>query len=216
MFDDLDLTLRALLDDQASPVELRQADVSFATPGRDYAPALPTVNLFLRDVHEDTELRDPVPVVQQQGDNFVLLPPPLRVACSYLLTTWADPSQPAASQVLDEHRLLGQALAWLSQFPVIPANYLQGSLAGQEVPPPLTVALHGAGIDSAAYWIWSALGANPRPSLDLSVTISMSIGSGTDLGLPIETSQITLVQMNTTAGDDESLPPQATAPSTGN
>ena len=192
MFDDLDATLRALLDDAAAPAELRQADVSFATPGRDYAPALPTVNLFLRDIRENVELHDPVPELVEQAGGFVLRPPPLRVACSYLVTTWADPSQAAAAQVLAEHQLLGQALIWLRQFPVLPASYLQGSLAGQEIPPPVVVARPGAGADTGDYWTWSALGIAPRPSLNLSVTISMELAPAADLGPAVLTSQVDL------------------------
>jgi Pvc16 N-terminal domain/Carboxypeptidase regulatory-like domain len=200
VFDDLDAALRALLTDPAAPADLRRADISFATPGKDYAPALPTVNLFLRDVHEDTALRDAAPVIEQRGDSFALLPPPLRVACSYLVTTWADPSQAAAAQVLDEHRMLGQALAWLHQFPAIPASYLPGSLSGQEIPPPVTVALPGTGTDATAYWIWSALGIAPRPSLDLSVTISMDVTSTAELGPPVLTSEVAIALGDTAPG----------------
>jgi len=192
VFDDLDATLRALLTDPAGPAGLRQADVSFVTPGKDYAPALPTVNLFLRDLRENVAQRDPVPVIVEQAGRFVLGPPPLRVACSYLVTTWADPSTAAAAQVLAEHRLLGQALNWLRQFPVILARHLQGSLAGQEYPPPMVVARPGDGAQSGDYWTWSALGIAPRPSLDLTVTISMDVPPAADIGPPVQTSQVAL------------------------
>lgn len=190
MFDDLDATLRALLDDAAAPDELRLADVSFETPGKDFAPAQETVNLFLREVRESAELRDPVPVIARQADgSFVRQPPPLRVECGYLLTTWADPSQAAAMQVLAEHRLLGQALAWLRRFPVISATYLYGSLTSQEIPPPtLTARPGGPGGDSGEFWTWSALGIAPRPSLDLRVTITMTLDLTTAEGPPVLTS----------------------------
>lgn len=197
MFDDLDATLRALLSDPAAPAELRQADVSFTTPGNDYAPALPTVNLFLRDVRENLELHNPVPELVEQASGFVLRPAPLRVACSYLVTTWADPSLAAAAQVLAEHRLLGQALVWLRQFPVVPASYLQGSLTGQEQPPPVIVARPASSTDTGDYWTWSALGIAPRPCLGLSVTIGMEISPAVDLGPPVLTSQLDLVKDET-------------------
>jgi hypothetical protein len=59
MLHDLDASLRRLLGDADAPAELRAADVSFVTPYRDYAPSQPTVNLFLHQVHEHAELRDP-------------------------------------------------------------------------------------------------------------------------------------------------------------
>jgi hypothetical protein len=199
MFDDLDATLRALLDDAAAPSELRLADVSFETPGKDYAPAQETVNLFLREVRESAELRDPVPTIEQQaGGGFTRRQPPLRVECRYLLTTWADPSQAAAMSVLAEHRLLGQALAWLRRFPTIPAGYLQGSLASQEIPPPAVVARPGGG-DTGEFWTWSALGIAPRPALDLTVTIAMTIDLAIDEGPPVVTSELRLAMAGTAA-----------------
>ena len=41
MFQDLDTTLEAMLDDAAAPTDLRNADVSFDTPDKDYKPAHP-------------------------------------------------------------------------------------------------------------------------------------------------------------------------------
>ena len=46
MFHDLDSTLTAILDDATAPKELRDADVSFETPDRNFAPGRPTVNSF--------------------------------------------------------------------------------------------------------------------------------------------------------------------------
>ena len=50
MFHDLDSTLTAILDDGTAPTELHDADVSFETPDRNFAPAQPTENLFLFEV----------------------------------------------------------------------------------------------------------------------------------------------------------------------
>jgi hypothetical protein len=57
MIRDLDDTLKAILDDPASPTELRNADVSFEAPDKSFAPAQATVNLFLYEVKENRELR---------------------------------------------------------------------------------------------------------------------------------------------------------------
>lgn len=194
MFDDLDATLRMVLDDAGAPPELRLADVSFETPGKDYAPAPETVNLFLREVRENAELRDPVPVIEQANGEFVRRPPPLRVECAYLVTTWADPSQAAGVKVLAEHRLLAQALAWLRRFPTIPAGYLQGTLASQEIPPPTVVARPAGARDAGEFWTWSALGIAPRPALDLAVTIAMAIDLTVIEGPPVVTSELRLGQ----------------------
>ena len=41
MFQDLDRTLNAIIEDPQVPEVLRQADVSFETPDKEYAPAGP-------------------------------------------------------------------------------------------------------------------------------------------------------------------------------
>src|SRR5687768_16144892 len=129
MFHDLDATLTRLLDAPAAPEVLRAADVSFETPQRTFAPTQATVNLFLCEVKENRTLRDQEPIVELVAGEYVRRVPPLRVECSYLVTAWSSETGPA--KVVEEHRLLGQALLWLSRFPVIPETFLQGALAGQ-------------------------------------------------------------------------------------
>jgi hypothetical protein len=154
-----------------APAQLLAADVSFETPDRNYAPTTPTVNLFLFEVKENRELRDPEPIVDKVGDIFVRRLPPLRVDCSYLVTAWSNLT--LAARVVEEHRLLGQALLWLSRFPIIPANVLVGSLAGQPFPPPTMVAQLMPEKNNGDFW--AALGAAPRPAFFLMVTIAMDL-----------------------------------------
>jgi hypothetical protein len=190
MLHDLDASLRRLLGDANAPAELRAADVSFVTPYREYAPSQPTVNLFLHQVHEHAELRDPGVVVERSGNGFVRRRPPLRVECVYLVTTWADASDEPAVKVNDEHRLLGQALGWLRRFPTIPAGQLQGGLAAQPVPPPTMVARPDRPRSSGEFW--TALGIAPRPCLDLSVTISVDLEPAAAEGPPVTTAELRL------------------------
>ena len=190
MFHDLDATLREILDDGGAPAQLQAADKSFEPPNKAFAPALPTVNLFLYEVKENRVLRDPMPIIAQVGGVFVRRIPPLRVDCTYLITTWSN--QPGATGVAEEHQLLGQALAWLSRFPIIPEPFLQGSLA---VPPqpfalPTMVAQMEDGKSAGEFW--SALGSVPRPAFHLTVTISMDLGLETPEGPPVVTSETIL------------------------
>src|SRR4051812_17770687 len=110
----------------------------------EYEPQPPrALNLFLYDVREDMEMRTNEPVVTRNNGETTIQRPPVRVACSYLVTAW--PSGTASedeklSLPLREHRLLGEALQVLSQYPTIPAPLLQGSLAEQDAPLPLIVA----------------------------------------------------------------------------
>jgi len=190
MFQDLDATMRTILDDAAAPAELRAADVSFEPPNKAFAPGQPTVNLFLYEVKENRVFRDPEPIIRQVGGSFVRRLPPLRVDCVYLVTTWSN--QGGGAGVAEEHQLLGQALAWLSRFSVIPATFLQGSLAvpPQPFPPPTLVAQMEDGKSAGEFW--SALGSVPRPAFHVVVTISIDLGLETPEGPAVVTKEMIL------------------------
>jgi len=196
MFQDLDLTIEAMLNDRIAPTELRAADVSFETPDKGFGPGLrlATLNLFLTEIRENRELRDPTPIIEKIGDVYVQRRPPLRVDCEYVVTAWADPS--SNQKIQNEHELLGQTLSWLSRIPIIPAKYFQGSLVGQQFPPPTLVAQMN-GLESVGEF-WSALGIPPRPHFNLIVTISM------DLNQQVEGSLVTTTITGYRQGKDES------------
>ena len=122
MFQDLDRTLNAIIEDPQAPEVLRQADVSFETPEKEYAPDRTTLNLFLHEVSENRDLRDPEPIYTLEHGTYKKLMPPLRIDCCYLVTAWSSKS--GAQRAAEEHQLLGQALAWLSRFGTIPETYL--------------------------------------------------------------------------------------------
>src|SRR5438309_1227828 len=124
MFNDLDDTLKAMLDDAAmiAPpfvpplTALHDADKSFLTPDKNFPVAQPTVDLFLYEVTENRTLRDPAPIVERSGNSFSRRLPPRRIDCSYIVTTWSPKT--GAAKVAEEHLLLGEALLWLSRFPI--------------------------------------------------------------------------------------------------
>jgi hypothetical protein len=186
MFQDLDATLKTILDDASAPLELRNADVIFEPPDKSFAPGQATVNLFLYEVKENRELRDPVPIIDTVAGVFVRRKPPLRVDCSYLVTAWSN--QIGANKIVEEHRLLSLALAWLSRFPTIPTTFFQGSLIGQPFPPPTLVAQLDGGKSVAEFW--SALGIAPRPSFNLIATIALDLQVQTPEGPPVVTKEI--------------------------
>jgi len=193
MFQDLDTTLKAILQDPAMPaslVNLRNADKGFVTPDKNFAPGQATVNLFLYEVKENRQLRNPEPIVERVGISFVQRPPPLRVDCCYLVTTWS--SQAGAVGVAEAHELLAQALLWLSRFPTVPPSYLQGSLANQIYPPPTLVAQMDPHKNTGEFWF--ALGIPPRPAFHLTVTIAIELG--TQVEGPIVTTTVTDYQLS--------------------
>jgi hypothetical protein len=119
-------------------------------------------------------MRTNEPVVTRTGGEVTIQRPPVRVACSYLITAWPsgagveDENLPAP---LREHRLLGEALQVLSQYPTIPTPLLQGSLAGQDTPLPLLVAQASGLKDPSEFW--TAIKGKLRPSLTATVTVSV-------------------------------------------
>lgn len=171
MFHDLDETLTKILDDSNAPTELKAADVSFVAPDKSFDFDKATVNLFLWDVHENRVLRDPVPIIDKIGNAYVRRTPPLRVDCSYMVTAWDTAT--GSTKAANEHRLLSQALQWLSRFPIIPPIYLQGSLVDPPFPHRTEVALPNG--DRSMGEFWNALGQPPRPSFNLVVTIALDL-----------------------------------------
>ncbi len=182
MFQDLDSTLKKILDDTAMALpplapplnELLAADISFITPDKTFVTAdpKPAVNLFLYDVKENRELRDPSPIIEKSGNGFKRRQPPLRLDCSYIVTAWSKLTN--ENQVVEEHRLLAQALLWLTRFPIIPARYLQGTLIDQLYPPQVWVAQIDPNKNAGEFW--DALDVPPRAAFYLTVTIAMELG----------------------------------------
>jgi uncharacterized protein DUF4255 len=171
----LDATLTAMLSDPASNLDVgNTTDVLFATPDQafDLSLRLKTINLFLHEVKENRELRDPQPVVKRQANGFVRFEPAIRTMCSYLVTAWSR--QAGEIKVTEEHQLLGDTYRWLSRFMTIPNQYLTtGGLTNQLFPPPVMVAtLDGNKVFGE---FWTALGTPPRPAFLLAVTISVDI-----------------------------------------
>lgn len=173
MFDDLDATLQAVLDDPAAPADLRAADVSFETPDKDFSPAHAAVNLFFYEAQENHSLRENAPILNLVDGHFERSAPPVRVDCTYLVTTWSVKT--GALRAQEEHRLLGLALVWLTRFPVIDAGFLRGGLASPPQPFPLPTMVAQLKEDQSSGQFWTALGIAPRPAFSLTTTITMAL-----------------------------------------
>lgn len=194
MFQDLDTTLQAILDDPAAPPLLRNAEVSFETPDKNYRPSQATVNLFLFEVKENRELRDPQPILARVNGQYQRTMPPLRIDCAYLVTTWSN--QTGALKAAEEHQLLGQTLAWLSRVGTIPDSFLRGALVGQPYPPPTMVAQMEGKQTLGEFW--SALGTSPRPAFTLIVTIALDLELEQPVGPEVVTHELRLGERNGT------------------
>ncbi len=170
MIQDLSQTLRAMLTQPGLPSPLSGAQIIFDRPSEPFTPSQTTVDLFLYDLRENLELRTNELIVEKSHTQSVTHKPPIRLACSYLVTAWPVSGVDLA---LQEQLLLSQVLQTLAHYPTIPASFLQGTMTGQVPPLPL-VALHPDALKNLSEF-WTSLGNKLRPSLTITVTISMPV-----------------------------------------
>jgi hypothetical protein len=173
MIRDLSETLREILADPglSGPFpELSAAQIAFDRPVEAFSPGRTTVDLFLFDVRENMELRSNEPQHVRVGGDVSIRQPPLRVACSYLVTAWPTSG---TDLPLQEHRLLGQALQVLSRHPKILVPFLKGKLVGQEPPLPMITARADGLKDPHEFW--AAIGNKMRASIVVTATIGMDV-----------------------------------------
>lgn len=179
---DVDETLRAIIE--RSIVDGGDVEVSLDAPTRDWGVRQnkPTINAFLYDIREDLARRDmaPVAITNEAGTVIGREAPPRRFRLSYLLTAWTQRPE-------DEHRLLSGLLSTFLAFDQIPGGdegYLVGSLAESAVPTLLTLALPPPQ-DRSLSDIWSALGGELKPSLDLVIIAPLEPGRTFQTGKPV-------------------------------
>lgn len=169
MINDVDEALHGLLTEVI--LAATGTEVLFDPPRKEWAArrTAPTVDLFLYDIREDTGHRQTGRIKQSDDAGVVtkLREPPRWYRLSYLVTVWTRLPQ-------DEHRLLSALLAGLVGEPLLPASRLTGSLAELGLPVRLDVALPPMESRSLAD-LWSALGGELKPSLDLVVTAPLAL-----------------------------------------
>ena len=189
MINDLDSTLEVLLRHTAPHLVVNRVAISFAPPDGSFPPAsvtLPAIDLFLYDIRENREFRNNEPMAERgNGGALRLLPPPVRIDCSYLITAWPSPSDHA---VKDEHGMISEVMAALLRYRVLPQPLLQGSLADQPASPPVA-ALQTGSLQSMGEF-WQALGGKPKVALHYTVTVAVQAGLAVEAGAPVVDSRI--------------------------
>lgn len=194
MIDQIDESLRRLVLRDA--VNGSGVELSFEAPTKEWASrrSTPTINIYLYDIREDVQLREVEyeEIRDDQGRVTERRPPPRRYTLSYLVTVWTQRPE-------DEHRVLSSLLACFLKYERLPDDVLAGELAAQPYAIRTTVALP-APQDRALADLWSALGGELKPSLDLVVTTPFDpnrvLAAGPPVLVPLE-----LVARDTT--DDE-------------
>jgi hypothetical protein len=160
---DVDATLREFLRGEAFGTG--RIDVVFDAPTREWAARQSSVavNVYLHELVEDTQRRD-VAAYDVRGDDGRVTArrrPPRYFRLGYLVTTWTK-------RVEDAHRLLSQALLAVVRYEQIPAAYLQGDLAGSEWP--LLLGTRTMHEPARAPDLWTAIGGEQHPAIELTVT----------------------------------------------
>jgi hypothetical protein len=158
-------------------------------------PGVPTINLFLYDIREDKALQSNEPLFKRNNGGYTATPPPLRVACTYLVTAWCGTKE---DDVLAEQKLLDQALMAFAKHPTIPAEFLVGDLSGQDPPVPLMTSLLDGVKNPVEFW--TVVGYKLRPALTVTATISMQL---TDL---IPTGMVTSVVVDVSEKSRDAQP----------
>lgn len=179
MIHEVDEALRRLVRGEA--LAGSDVDVVLDAPTKDWAARrnAPTVNLYLYDIREDLRRRERGLINEYGADGAVTSRhmPPRHVKLSYLLTAWTQRPE-------DEHRLLSSLLTCLLGYESIPIGLLNGPLAELELPVPMTVALPPPE-DRAFADVWSALGGELKPSLDVVVSAPVDAGKRYPAGPPV-------------------------------
>jgi hypothetical protein len=191
MIHDVDEALRKLVLQYA--INGSGAEVSFDAPTKDWAARrnAPTVNVYLYDVREDLDRRQVEfeEIRDETGRVIERRPPPRRYKLSYLVTCWTQRPE-------DEHRLLSTLLASFLKYETVPEEVLQGTLAEVSANTYISIALPPPKDRSLAD-VWSALGGELKPSLDLVVTAPLDAGRVTEAGPPVlEEPRIGVVSTN--------------------
>jgi hypothetical protein len=179
MIQDVDESLRALVKKEA--LNGSKAEVAFDAPNRDWASRrnTPTVDLYLYDIREDLEQREVMWEDIRGDDGFVKerRPPPRRFKLSYLVTAWTQRPE-------DEHRLLSSLLSCFLRNPTMPAEALSGALTEARQPILLNIA-QPPPQDRSISDVWSALGGELKPSLDLVINAPFEVKRGIAAGPPV-------------------------------
>ena len=178
MIHDVDETLRALVRRDA--LSGTDVDVVFDAPTKDWSTRrnAPTIDMYLYDLREDLRRRQSSIADEHVNGRVVArVQPPRWFKLSYLVTAWTQRPE-------DEHRLLSALLRCFLRSDRLPPDLLAGSLADLGESLPVTCALPPPE-DRALSDVWSAMGGELKPSLDLVVYAPFDLERPIHIGPPV-------------------------------
>ena len=177
---EVDSALRTLIEREAAGT--RDVEIVFDAPTREWAGRRnsPTIDVYLYDIREDLRRRERGMHNVYDDANVVVSRrlPPRHFKLSYLVTAWTQRPE-------DEHRLLSSLLLCFLKYDALPADVLTGPLTDLGLPIPITIALPPPE-DRAFADVWSALGGELKPSIDIVVSTPLDTGQSFHTGPPVE------------------------------
>jgi Pvc16 N-terminal domain len=179
MIYEVDQVLRDLVRQEALPGS--DVEIVFDAPTKDWASRrnTPTIDIYLYDIREDLRRRERGMINDYDSTGRIVERhlPPRYFKLSYLVTAWTQRPE-------DEHRLLSLLLACFLRHDAIPAEMLEGQLAEIALPVSMTVGLPPPE-DRGFADVWSALGGELKPSLDLVIATPIDTGQRRPAGPPV-------------------------------
>jgi hypothetical protein len=172
MLSEFNQTLRDLIYARAK-IDPLDVDISFDAPTREWVGARtkPTVNLFLYDLEENTELRrNGLEALPMRGAGpearAVHRLPPRRFDLNYMVSA-------ISTVVEDEHHLLWRVMSALLRSPVLPEEYISENVKRLEVDLRGRVSQPDDGPRPVD--LWNSLETAPRPALLYVLTVPVDL-----------------------------------------
>ncbi len=169
---ELHKTLQRLIYERGN-ISSREVDITFEAPTRERIDKLtrPTINLFLFDLQENTDLRQSNFETTRNNGRAERRLVPRRFDLRYMVSA-------LTTDVEDEHLLLWRVLLTLVRNPEIPAELLTKELRLLE--PPLTMKVSQVDEGQRLSAVWTSLSVPPHPALYYVITVPV------DMNLVIE------------------------------
>jgi hypothetical protein len=145
-----------------------QVDVRFDRPSRQWAESLmlPTINLFLFDIVENTDRRNGAPQVARANGQAQIRVPARRFDLRYIVGVFTTLME-------DETALLWRALATLQRHNPLPDALLSDELRALDLPLHTQVGQPEQG--AKPHELWGALGVPPRPALVYTIVVPLDL-----------------------------------------
>lgn len=169
MIHDLDETIKQILVKKGK-LNPSDVDIAFDQPTGEWTSSLnrPTINLYLYDIRENTQLRPPVvSQIEREEGRARKTYPPKRIDLSYLITVWARNPE-------DEHQLLWRTLHTLMQTRMIKPADTVGVVKNQLYDMPVKVALPSDAVRNMPD-LWGVMENQLKPSINLLITVALDI-----------------------------------------